>query len=74
MTKCKFAPTVFYRVDRDISCVMHEDDLTFLGWQKDVESVASFPEQHYELKPRGVLGGQEGVGANDIVSLSLQLP
>ena len=53
-------PTVFHNPVNDLRCVVHGDDFTFLGWEEDLEEMVKHLEKHYELKVRGVLGGEKG--------------
>ena len=54
------AATVFYDKARDVRCVVHGDDFTFLGWEEDLHDVRDGMKAKYELKVRGVLGGAWG--------------
>ena len=47
------APTAFYSPAMDCSCVVHGDDFTFLGYDEDLQKVASDMRGWYELKVRG---------------------
>lgn len=47
MVKGVFAPTVFLGVERGIRCVVHGDDFTCLGWQKDLDEALEFLKRHY---------------------------
>ena len=62
MTKGKSAPTVFYDEGRDLRCVVHGDDFSFLGWERDLHEAADFLKSVYELKVKGILGD----GPNDV--------
>jgi hypothetical protein len=53
-------PTAFYDKIRNLRCVVHGDDFTFLGWEHDLKEVREHMEAHYELKVRGVMGGEPG--------------
>lgn len=72
VAKRKFAPTVFGGVERGIRCVITGDDVTFLGWQRDLDGAVDSLNRHYELKVCGVLGG-DGRGEGDIVTLNCTL-
>ena len=41
-------------------CVVQRDDFTFLGWEEDLGEMADYLREHYELKVRGILGGEPG--------------
>ena len=56
----KSAPTVFFHPDKGVRCVVHGDDFTFLGFEEDLDDVAKEMASWYELKVRGVLGGEPG--------------
>ena len=43
-----------------VFCVVHGDDFTFLGWEEDLHDVRDGMNAKYELKVRGVLGGEWG--------------
>ena len=58
MKKGVSAPTVFFDPNRELRCVVHGDDFTFLGWEVDLGSVADYLRNFYELKVRGIMGGQ----------------
>lgn len=50
MTKGEFAAAVFCGAGKNICCVVHGGDFTFLGWQKDLDDAAALVKQHDELK------------------------
>ena len=52
------AATVFYDKPHEIWCVVHRDDFTFLGWEEDLNDVRDGMQAKYELKVRGILGGE----------------
>lgn len=56
----KSAPTAFYNPVNGVRCVVHGDDFTFLGFEEDLQDVARAMGSWYELKVRGVLGGEPG--------------
>jgi len=60
MKKGRAVPTAFFDESRNMRCVVHGDDFTFLGWEEDLEDVEKYLEKFYELKVRGVLGGEPG--------------
>ena len=39
---------------------MHGDDFTFLGWEEDLSEMEVHLKEFYELKVRGVMGGEAG--------------
>ena len=51
------AATVFHDKARETRCVVHRDDLSFLGWEEDANDVRDGMKAKYELKVRGILGG-----------------
>ena len=53
-------PTVFYNPVNEMRCVVHGDDFTFLGWETDLEEMATRLQETYQLKVRGILGGEPG--------------
>lgn len=56
----KAAPTVFFNKATGGRCVVHGDDFTFLALEGEVKRMISLMSQWYDIKVRGVLGGQEG--------------
>ena len=56
----KSAPTAFLSAGTLVRCVVHGDDFTFLGFAEELQKVASVMKEWYELKVRGVLGGELG--------------
>ena len=51
------AAIVFYDKAREIWCMVHRDDFTFLGWEEDLNDVRDGMKAKYELRVRGILGG-----------------
>ena len=51
------APTAFYCKEKELRCVVHGDDFTFLGWDDDLEDVVEHMKKYYELKVRGKMSG-----------------
>ena len=49
------APTVFYHPVWDVRCVVHGDDLTFLGHDGDLDRVEKVMGLWYDVKVRGRL-------------------
>lgn len=47
------------RILSDMRCVVHGDDFTFLGWQKDSDEAVAFLKRHSVLIVTVVLGGDE---------------
>ena len=66
------APIVFYHPAWEVQCVVHGDDFTFLGWERDLEHIASKMSEAYSLKIRGVMGG-EPKDTQEIVILNRRL-
>jgi hypothetical protein len=56
----KSAPTVFFRPTTRCRCVVHGDDFTFSGYGDELKEVADKMREWYDLKVRGVLGGEDG--------------
>ena len=56
-TKGRSAPTVFYHEERQLRCVVHGDDFTFLGFDSDLDHVTGLMSSWYDIKVRGRLGG-----------------
>jgi hypothetical protein len=57
MVKGVSVPTSFYDESKELRCVVHGDDFTFLGWEEDLAEVVKHLEATYELKVRGIMGG-----------------
>jgi hypothetical protein len=51
-----YAPTVFHHELRQLRCVVHGDDFTFIGNSANLAWIADLMSQWYEIKMRGVLG------------------
>ena len=49
-------PVSFYHAGRGISLVVHGDDFTFVGYEKDLQWVAACMKKWYQLKVRACLG------------------
>ena len=58
MEKGVSVPTAFYHEGRQLRCIVHGDDFTFLGWQEDLDEVTEHLRETYELKVRGIMGGE----------------
>jgi hypothetical protein len=56
----KSCPTVFYRASTGCRCVVHGDDFTFLVLESEIKELVRDFEKWYEIKVRGVLGGENG--------------
>ena len=56
----KSAPTVFYRSATGCRCVVHGEDFTFLSFADDAEKIVKAMSVWYDLKVRGILGGEAG--------------
>ena len=50
------SPCAFYHPEFDVQCVLHGDDLTFLGTDSSLDEVQSAMKKRYEVKIRGRLG------------------
>ena len=50
------APTVFYHPGTEVSCVVHGDDFTFSGRDRELKDVQSLMESWYQVKVRGTMG------------------
>ena len=60
MVKGGANPTAFYHPGKEMRCVVHGDGFTFLGWESDLEEMADQLREHYQLKVRGIMGGEPG--------------
>ena len=56
----KSAPTVFAHSDRELRCVVHGDDFTFVGKVEDLKWISDKMQEWYEVKIRGVVGPEAG--------------
>ena len=72
MRKGLSAPTVFYCEARQLRCVVHGDDFTFLGWDKDLDEIVERMKKTYELKVRGRMSG-DPTDAQEITILNRRL-
>ncbi len=54
------APTAFHDSGTDSQCVVHGDDFTFLANEEDVKEIIQHMKRWYEIKVRGILGGERG--------------
>ena len=61
------ASTVFYNAANKLRCVVHGDDFTFLGFEEDLLQVAANMKEWYELKIRGIVGGE----SDDLLEISI---
>ena len=50
----------FYHPHRDLSLAVHGDDFTFCGLEEDLLWVKDLMQSWFEIKMRGILGGDEG--------------
>ena len=50
------APTIFNDKERDLQCVAHGDDFTFLGYDEDLDFIQAEMGKWDEIKVRGRLG------------------
>ena len=55
--KGRVAPTVFYHQEKQLRCVVHGVDFTFLGFDRDLGWVSDLMSKWYETKVRGRVGG-----------------
>ena len=70
--KGKAAPTVFWHREKDVSCVVHGDDFTFLGLDDELDEMCVLMRDWYEIKVRGRLG-EDSEDDKDIVILNRRL-
>lgn len=70
--KGRAAPTVFFREEDQVRCVVHGDDFAFSGEREVLEEVAKNMKKFYELKVRGILG-DEAWDEKEISILNRQL-
>ena len=61
------SPVTFFHRQRDLWCVVHGDDFTYTGYDKDLDWVADLAKKEYEIKVRGKLGPD----ANDVKSIDI---
>ena len=59
-TRGKSAPTVFFNPTTLVRAVVHGDDFAFLGYEEDLRDLEEEMRTWYELKVRGILGGEAG--------------
>ena len=50
-------PVLFYHPGKDLSVAVHGDDFVFTGFEEDLQWVAKYLAECFELKVRAVLGG-----------------
>ena len=55
-TAGKYSPVVFWHRERELRCVVHGDDFTFLGNSKNLAWIEDHMRGWYEIKMRGILG------------------
>jgi hypothetical protein len=67
MVRGKSAKTVFYNSETGLRCVVHGDDFTFLGFEEDLQNVATQMQGWYDLKASGILGGK----SDDLKEISI---
>ena len=51
---------VFYHPELDVSMAVHGDDFTFCGVQEELDWIKGLMESWFEVKIRGILGGDSG--------------
>ena len=54
------APTVLYNPETEVRVVVHGDDFTFIGKDKELKDIKELMKSWYSLKVRGVLGPEVG--------------
>jgi hypothetical protein len=54
------SPVSFWNPLRDVSCLVHGDDFTFVGRSEDLDAVESKMKEWYEVKVKARLGAEEG--------------
>ena len=59
-TRGKASPVVFYHEERDLAAVVHGDDFTFEGEDKDLKWIYEEMKGWFDVKLRGILGPEEG--------------
>jgi len=52
----KSAPTVMKHESKDIRCVVHGDDFTFIGPEDELKDIAKKMGEWYSIKMRGIIG------------------
>jgi len=55
----KYSPVVFFNAQTGVRCVVHGDDFTFAGGKEELMSVKFYMTSWWDIKLRGVLGGEE---------------
>ena len=53
------SPCVFWHPDRELRCVVHGDDFTVLGWEKELDWFWKAVSTKFQSKHRGRLGPKE---------------
>ncbi len=56
----KAAPTTIWNEDKEVRCVVHGDDFTFLGRDVDLKRMSKRMAEWYEIKVRALLGPEAG--------------
>jgi len=56
----KYSPVVFFNKQTGVRCVVHGDDFTFTGGKKALMEVKFYMMGWWDIKLRGVLGGEKG--------------
>jgi hypothetical protein len=67
-----YSPVVFFDKTKELRLVVHGDDFTFLGYEKDLDDIEEKMGSWYDIKVRGRLGdGPEDVKKIDILNRSI---
>ena len=56
----RYSPNVFWHEARELRCVVHGDDFTFMGSEGDLRWIEGLMRGWYEVKMRGILGPEVG--------------
>ena len=67
------SPVAFHHKTREMWCVVHGDDFSFVGFDKDLDFIEQLLKDNYEVKIRGPLGpSSEDVQEIDILGRILK--
>ena len=55
-TQGRNAPTVFRHDSKDLDCVVHGDDFTYLGYDEDLDEITENMRAWFDIKVRGRVG------------------
>ena len=58
LEKGRATPTAFYHRGKEVRCVVHGDDFTFMGEGEPLKEIADVMKMSYGLKVKGILGDE----------------